>query len=109
MEQIKKHIISFLSIMVVLAVLFPSIVKMQHVFENHKHEVCKGEKQAHFHEVEFDCEFYKFNINQVFQIENNSFQLLSNIQNHQLILSQYFFISEYQQLGISLRGPPQLV
>jgi hypothetical protein len=62
MEQIKQQIISFLSITLVLAVLFPSVVKMQHVFENHKHEVCKGEKQSHFHEIDFDCEFYKFNL-----------------------------------------------
>ena len=62
MEQIKKHIISCLSIVLLCALLFPSAVKLTHAFKNHKHEICDGEKTAHFHEVDIDCDFYKFTL-----------------------------------------------
>ena len=109
MKQIKQHIIfRVLAILLVVLVLTPSVVKLTHIFNHshHKHEVCLGEAQAHLHTLDVDCEFHKFQLNTAFAVPENSFKLLKKQDNHQVINSQYFFISEFQALHFSLRGPP---
>ena len=105
-----QHIVfKICTIILLCVVLLPSIVKLNHAFENHKHEICKGEAQAHFHEINVDCEFYKFNLNSAFEFTKNTIVFLNIEENYQNIISQYAFISSYQKRGFSLRGPPQLV
>ena len=56
MQNFKEHIILKLAVIFLTAILvFPSIVKLSHSFENHKHEVCNGEKQTHIHTKDIDC------------------------------------------------------
>ncbi|WP_435139459.1 hypothetical protein [Formosa sp. A9] len=93
----------------VLALLIPTFVKFTHVFEDHVHEVCLGEKQTHLHTADVDCEFYKFQLNHHFTIPFNTTEVYIPEENFQIILSQYFFLSTFQQLHFSLRGPPYLV
>lgn len=86
----------------------PSAFKLEHAFShtNHKHEVCLGEKQSHFHTLDLECEFHKFQLNTAFSIPINNYQFIEKQENYKLIHSQYIFISEFQQLHFSLRGPP---
>ncbi|MFL0352700.1 hypothetical protein [Xanthomarina sp. GH4-25] len=109
MQYTKQHILfRVFTVLLVLAVLAPSVVKLSHAYShtNHKHEICLGEKQVHFHTLDVDCEFHKFQLNTAFTIPVNTFKVLKKQNNHQLINSQYHFISEFQQLHFSLRGPP---
>ena len=109
MQNLKQHIIfkSF-AVLLVLFVLMPSVVKLSHSLSHstHKHEVCLGEKQSHLHTLDVDCEFHKFQLITGFTIPANNYHFLEKQENHQIINSQYQFISEFQQLHFSLRGPP---
>ncbi|RAJ12012.1 hypothetical protein [Olleya aquimaris] len=109
MNTQQNILIKILSVVVLLAVLFPSAVKFVHVLEQHEHEVCIDNSTTHMHEMDVDCEFYKFKINPVFTFKIKYADLETSIQNYLKITSQYHFISTYQKLGIALRGPPQLV
>lgn len=86
--------------------LLPSAIKVGHVFENHKHEVCIDNSTTHLHTLDLDCEFYKFKIgNQTYPIlENHEFYILEPTQ--QLTVNSYNFLSQFQRLHFSLRGPP---
>jgi hypothetical protein len=108
-HYIKQHIIfRIFSVLLVAFVLLPSGFKLSHAFShtNHKHEVCLGEKQMHLHSLDVDCEFHKFQLNTAFTIPVHIYQFLEKQDNHQLINSQYHFISDFQQLHFKLRGPP---
>ncbi len=110
MNTFKEHIIYKFSIVILaIALLTPSFVKFSHVFEDHIHEVCKNPQKTHFHEVDLDCEFYKFKLNKKLIFASNEFQFLNIVENHQPIVLQYRFLSDYQPLHFSLRGPPQLI
>ncbi|AUC83645.1 hypothetical protein CW733_03880 [Lacinutrix sp. Bg11-31] len=95
--------------LLLFAVVLPSVVKFAHIFENHKHEVCTNPSDSHFHEVEVDCEFYKFKLNTVFAFEAIPSEVIIVENNHKITKSQYHFISDFQRLPFSLRGPPQLI
>ncbi|WP_338733786.1 hypothetical protein [Mangrovimonas cancribranchiae] len=83
--------------------------KFAHAFSHHEHEVCLGTDGAHIHNFDMECEFYKFKINSSFTFTAHSYQILEFKDNHSPILSQYYFISDYQKLPFSLRGPPLFV
>lgn len=97
------------TLILVLALLLPTFVKFNHVFEDHVHEVCNGEKQAHLHTADIDCQFYKFHVNHNFTIPCNFTELFIPEDNFQLTLPHYQFLSNYQKLHFSLRAPPSLV
>lgn len=104
-EKLHKLLI-VLSLVLVICLLVPSAVKLAHVFEDHKHEVCTNKSSTHIHTLDLDCEFYKFKTSsQVLNVfKNINFHLVIN--NHGIINAQYQFISEFQRLQFSLRGPP---
>ncbi len=110
MLQVKEHFASKILVVILTIVLVsPIFVKLNHIFEDHKHEVCKTPYSNHFHEFEIDCEFYDFRLNTEI---NNSYTLqcipvITEIS--QSIISQYHFVSDFQKLLFSLRGPPQNV
>ena len=82
------------------------MLKLTHVFDHHKHNVCTEKHNTHFHEFDVDCEFYKFKITSQYchQFQNVSFYTFQ--KNYKIVNSKYDFISCLQQLQISLRGPP---
>jgi hypothetical protein len=92
----------------VLTLLTPSVVKFIHVFNHHKHDICKGEYQTHLHASDFDCSYHKFKLTTPFTIPLFSVGLFIPEHSHKTSDSKYFFLSEYQRLHVSLRGPPQL-
>ena len=107
MLQIKEHIASKVLVTILAVILvMPLFVKSYHLFEDHKHEVCKTPFTNHFHEYEIDCEFYDFTLNTNFIQSLTSIEIPEVNELHIPILSQYHFISDYQKLHFSLRGPP---
>lgn len=110
MSQIKEHIIfKAITLTLVFVLIVPSFVKLAHAFENHKHEVCEVPQKLHFHDFELDCEFYKFKLNTQFYFTDALSVSEYQEQPVQHIFSQYHFLSDYQKLPFSLRGPPCLV
>lgn len=96
------------TLILALALLLPSAIKFLHVFESHQHEICDGEVNAHFHTLDLDCEFYKFKLNIPFTIPDNIVQQITYAEIKPVIPSQYSFLSDYQRLHFSRRGPPQI-
>ncbi len=110
MSFAKEHIVfKLLTMLLVLTLLVPSAVKLAHVFEHHKHEVCQGGDNTHIHKVDLDCEFQKFQINNNFTFSKIVLDVFQLNENSKTIVSQYQFLSKYQHLHFSLRGPPALV
>ena len=106
----KGHIaFNFLTILLVLMLLVPSAVKLAHVFEHHQHEVCQDENSTHIHQVDLDCDFQKFQINNNFTLSQITFEVFQLNEHSTVIESQYRFLSKYQSLHFSLRGPPAFV
>ena len=109
MERFKKHIgFKIVTLSLVLTLLTPSAVKFIHFFNHHKHDICKGENQTHLHASDFDCSYHKFKLTVPFTIPAFTVELFIPEHGHKTIVSQYFFLSEFQRLQISLRGPPQI-
>ena len=88
--------------------MVPTGVKYSHVFNHHLHEVCKGEPETHLHNADLDCSFYKFKLSSPFTIPALQFELVMPEINTLQIEAPYAFLSEFQQLHFSLRGPPQI-
>ena len=110
MKETKAHIIYKSAVIaLVVTLLLPSLVKFTHIFEDHKHEVCETPQKSHFHEFDIDCEFYKFKLNPQIYVITDVQYFTDTQANFKLIISQYQFISDYQRLSFSLRGPPSLV
>jgi hypothetical protein len=108
---LKKQHITFkiFALALVLILLVPTFVKFNHIFAHHKHDICQGEKSTHLHELNTDCDFYKFNLNHVYTFTCYEFNLFIPKEQTLGILSQYQFLSKYQSLHIALRGPPALI
>ncbi|WP_052461047.1 hypothetical protein [Psychroserpens mesophilus] len=107
MNNYKQHItFRIATLLIVVCLVLPSVVKFTHVFAHHEHEVCLGENQSHLHELDSDCEFYKFNINHNTILSNFEFVTLEVHENQSIIASRYLFLSSFQKLHFSLRGPP---
>ena len=94
-----------------LAILFPSFIKLSHVYTHQSHKVCEsdGKLKTHFHENDFDCDFYKFKLtnSQFLVIEN--YDLVSNIEAKRSLFSYYISLTNYQHLSRFVRGPPYTV
>lgn len=110
MHNIKQHIIFRLFAILIVALLFtPTAVKFAHTFEHHEHVVCIGDDSTHIHQVDLDCEFQKFNLNNHFLTSTNYEGLLESSFFHKLPPLTYKFLNNHQPLSFSLRGPPVLV
>ncbi len=111
MQTIKEHIIfKIVAISLVTTLLVPTAIKFNHIFEHHKHDVCLGEKSTHLHELNIDCDFYKFKLNNNnYTLTFFNFKLFSPKEKPLKIVSQYHSLSDYQCLQTSLRGPPNLI
>lgn len=112
----KKNIISsllkVLAITLTLSVLLPTAVKLSHVLNHHKHEVCSSddsESNTHYHELDLDCEFYKFklNQNQYFLVYDHDDSL--EFSRTSKSLPYYISFHNNQHLTRFLRGPPSLI
>jgi hypothetical protein len=110
MHRRKEHIIfKLLTFMFVIALMVPSTLKLLHVFKHSDHKVCVGINSTHIHNIDLDCEFQKFQLTTFFNIPDFNFAVFQPKKILNLIESQYFFLSKYQHLQFSLRGPPSLI
>lgn len=111
MQKPLKHIVfRSITILVVLMLIAPSVVKLGHAFEDHEHEVCVDNSSSHFHTLDLDCEFYKFNISNPLLLPNLQYDITcidyySSVINNDL----YNFDYNHQQLYFSLRAPPSKI
>ena len=109
MHTVKQHFaFKIVSLLAVVMLLIPTIVKFTHTFNHHTHKVCTGEKSTHLHKVDLDCEFFKFQTNKNFTFTSFIIDLFSEQEIQPEIESQYVFLSDYQRLRFLLRGPPQI-
>ena len=110
MALLKNHItFRIIAIYVALLILTPTFVKFTHVFSHHEHEVCLGEKTTHLHKFDADCDFYKFKLSNSLSCTFLDALFFSEEENIPKIISDYYFLSAYQNLHFSLRAPPVLV
>ncbi|MEL0457003.1 hypothetical protein WJN01_12255 [Flavobacteriaceae bacterium SZ-1-7] len=110
MNDLKKHIVfRVFTLLLVAALLLPASIKMVHIFQHHNHEVCNGDSTTHLHKVDLDCDFQKFQIYNYFTFSDLHFQLFSPTETSEKQVSFYQFLSKYQRLHFSLRGPPVLI
>jgi len=109
LQNLKQHIgFKIAALVLVATMIIPTAVKFAHIFNHHKHETCRGEYQAHLHTSYPDCSFHKFKLTTPFTIPVFAVDLIIPKQENKTIITHYLFLSEYQQLHFSLRGPPQL-
>lgn len=97
--------------MLTLAVLLPSVLKLSHSLNHHKHQTCDEDTKhtTHFHKTDIDCDFYKFKLS-----ENHFFKYYDYIEELEIVslkVVTHYYISYHnnQQLTRFARGPPQLV
>ncbi|MEN3324546.1 hypothetical protein VP395_12465 [Mariniflexile soesokkakense] len=110
MQEVKEHItFKIITLMLAFLLLVPAGAKFAHIFAHHKHDICKGEKSTHLHEINTDCDFYKFKLSTSYTITFFNVELISPKESTLEIVSQYQFLSRFQRLQTALRGPPFLV
>lgn len=111
MQAFKQHsIFKTFAFALAFVLLVPTVVKFNHIFAHHKHDICQGEKSTHLHEQNTDCDFYKFKLNNnTYTLVFFEFNLFIEKEQSLNIVSQYHFISKHQRLQIALRGPPALI
>ncbi len=106
----KQHIgYKLAAFLLVLSFVLPVAVKFTHALNHHEHEVCIGINQSHFHEVDLDCEFYKFKINHNLYVSKFNYEVNSNFLIHTSEIAYYTFLKSQRQLTSYLRGPPVTV
>ena len=101
-------IFKVLAIVLTLAVLLPSAIKLSHAFNHHQHEVCENDDKGntHFHEIDLDCEFYKFKLNTNYFDFVNSDDTVILKDYSKVESSLYVYLRSHQQEISYLRGPP---
>ncbi|MDO7172813.1 hypothetical protein [Mariniflexile sp. AS56] len=110
MQKTKEHIaFKTATLLVVLFLLIPTATKFAHIFSHHKHDICLGEKSTHLHEINTDCDFYKFKLSHSYTFTFFNIELISPKEITLDSISQYQFLSKFQRLQTALRGPPSLV
>lgn len=94
------------SVLLIVAILAPMVVKLSHALFEHQEQLCQELSSVHMHEIELDCDFQKFHLSSFdypsFTKVNVPLQILSKKE----IINYYSFISKYQKLHFVLRGPP---
>ena len=107
MNNCKQYIaFRIATVFIVVCLVLPTVVKFSHAFNHHEHEVCLGESQSHLHEIDTDCNFYKFNVNHQTTLISFNFSPIEINSYQEVIASKYLFLSTFQKLHFSLRGPP---
>lgn len=96
------------ALILALAVLLPVGVKLIHSLNHHKHEVCEGYAETHFHSLDLDCEFYKFKLSKELTINVYNYENSVNTVNSYLVETLHFLPYTHQHLSFSLRAPPTL-
>lgn len=109
-QFLREHIIfKILALILVFTLILPSAVKFTHAFNHYKHVTCLGKTTTHLHKLDLDCKFYDFKLTHNYILSTFSFIVFVPKPLYVKLASQYVFLSTYQQLHFSLRGPPSQV
>jgi len=107
MHFLKEHIVfRFFALALALTLLLPTAVKFTHAFNHSKHEICLGKSATHLHKLDLDCKFYDFKLTTNYIFSQFYFNLFIPNTDNSESSSEYVFLSTYQQLHFSRRGPP---
>lgn len=97
---------SIVSLLMVAFIMMPSLVKLSHALNEHKHFECKTVGKLHIHKLEMGCDFQKFNLSpQIFKPLTVVLGLFT-VDGIKKQFSPYSFLNKYQKLNFTLRGPP---
>ena len=102
MPLVKKYSLIFFSV----ALLFPSMVNLTHIFAHEEQEICTNYKDAHFHKKSLDCELCDLRTQNILAFESVKYQLFLPYTPTIKSTDFYQFLSDYQKLPFALRGPP---
>lgn len=105
----QRHIAQVIILCLTMVLLLPSVVKFSHVLSPHEHETCLDSSSTHFHEVDIDCEFYKFKLNTSFYTALNHTEITPNEFFNNSEYSYYAFVKQQKRSSRAQRGPPGLV
>ena len=109
MRKFREHtVFKFITLLLVVTLMVPTAVKFSHLWSHLHHEICNGEPQTHIHTADLDCSFYNFQLSAPFTVPTIEFVLFHSEDNHPIFSTDYSFLSEFQQLHFSVRGPPQI-
>ena len=109
-KQLKKHIISkCIVILLSIVLVIPLIVKLNHVFENHEHEVCTNSQTTHLHKLDLDCEFYKFKLQTQTYENEYVYRLHTNSDIQKPVVVPFSNCHPTIITSFHLRGPPGLI
>lgn len=107
MKFFHNHILlNVVSLVLVLFLFAPSIVKLKHAISEHEHFECTSIGKLHIHKVELDCDFEKFNLSPQLYSELIEIPQPISLAQFKVYEECYTFLSKYQKLHFSLRGPP---
>ena len=107
----KKEYIGYKGIILLLAIalLLPSAIKLAHAFASHNHEVCEFPQSTHYHEYEIDCEFYKFKLNPQISFDTEVYENVINLDLIEQPIVYYSYSKKSHVAAFRLRGPPTLL
>lgn len=103
---IEKSLRSLVALILVVALQLPVAAKISHAFIDHIEIECNDYGSLHIHEVEFDCEFQKYNFSTEGMISDYPTGDLELAVVSEQIFRYYSFLYKSQKLHFSLRGPP---
>ncbi len=106
---IKSKTFKTVTLILALAMLTPSAVKFSHTFTHQHHELCDGEPQSHLHQGDFDCDFYKFQLNTNYYSIFDYDGITVTTVIFKIDETLYSFLNNHRPLSFSLRGPPSLI
>ncbi len=107
MKQETQKPFKFTAMILALVLLFPFTSEALHFFTHHGHEHCTDKTTTHFHQHNFECEIFDFNLSPVFSIQENPLKpvITANFKTIFPPVEESFLDRVYFQ--IKLRGPPQ--
>ncbi|WP_232224050.1 hypothetical protein [Gillisia sp. CAL575] len=88
--------------------LLPSILSFNHVFAHDFNFACDDHSTTHLHQSSLDCELCDFHPRPIIVYQFLNFNLDEVLLPNKKFFNSYEFLSDFQKLSFSLRGPPAL-
>jgi len=104
--SIKKPLQALVTLVLVAAMQLPVAAKIYHALYEHVDTECNDYGTLHFHKTEFECEFQKYKLATNFILPDFQKTPQEFLVVEESNFSTYSFLSKYQKLHFSLRGPP---
>ena len=105
---IKNLLQKTLSIALLLALLLPFALKLEHIFEDHNHTICKSKTESHIHQLNDDCDFLNYTINSANSPSNLVFETKIDLLFAEKNFTYLSVFSTSEKATSFLRGPPSL-